>query len=421
MSTATLSRLLAENPVVITGVGAVSAAGDSAAALWRAAADGRVSAVWREFELGGKPRKFAVCPAPELNPARPELHAVRRMDRCAQLAWCAASEAWLASGLASCPGDRRAGLMLGTSRGSLAKLEEAFARLVEPRYPPSLSADCTIGSLSGVLAQGLKFKGPVTTLSATCASGALAIALAAEQILLGKADVMLAGGAEAPLTAVTLAQLEAAGVLGSHQDPTRTCRPFDVTRNGLCLGEGSGFLVLESAANAARRGAVVLARLTGWGIGVDDSGRAGVGKTGATLVDVAAQALAMAGLDVDSIDAVNAHGTGTQLNDLAEARGLCALLGSRVSEVPCASTKPVTGHCLGATPALEAIISIEGLRHNLVTPTANCREPDPECPILVQRDTARPMPLRHVLSNSLGFWGYHAALMFSQPTPERAR
>jgi 3-oxoacyl-[acyl-carrier-protein] synthase II len=415
MSATTLSRLLADNPVVITGLGAVSAAGDSASALWRAARDGRVSAVRREFDLGGQTRRFAVCPAPELDPARPELHAVRRMDRCAQLAWRAAWEAWLASGLASSPGERRVGVMLGTSRGSLAKLREAFARLGEPRYPPSLSADCTIGSLSGVLAQGLKFKGPSATISATCASGALAIALAAEQILLGKAEAMLAGGAEAPLTAVTLAQLEAAGVLGSHEDPARTCRPFDVTRNGLCLGEGSGFLVLESAEGAARRGAVVLARLTGWGIGMDDSGRAGVGKTGATLVEVAAQALAVAGLDVDAIGAVNAHGTGTQLNDLAEARGLFSLLGQRASVVPCTSTKPVTGHCLGATPALEAVICIEGLRHGMVPPTANCQEPDPECPIRIERSRLSMPGLRHILTNSLGFWGYHAALILSSP------
>jgi 3-oxoacyl-[acyl-carrier-protein] synthase II len=419
MKTYKLARLIEETPVVVTGVGAVSAAGDSVAALWRAVLAGEVSTVRREFELGARRQAFAVCPAPEFALDRPEMRLVRRMDRCAQLAWWAAREAWHSAGLESFPAAQRAGVMLGTSRGALAKLKEGFARLNDARYPPSLSADCTFASLSGVLAQALKLRGPSATVAATCASGAFAIALAAEQIVLGKTDVMLAGGAEAPLTAVTLAQLLAAGVLGFHDDPARTCRPFDVTRNGLCLGEGSGFLVLESAESARRRGATVLARLSGWAMGVDDSGRAGVDKTGAGLVAIATEALAVAGLDPGRIDAVNAHGTGTRLNDSAEGRGLSALLGDRVTAVPCTSTKPVTGHCLGATGALEAAICVESLRHQLVPPTANCLEVDPACPIRVQRGMARPMPLRHILSNSLGFWGYHAALIFSEATPER--
>ncbi len=417
MSTRKLARLIEETPVVVTGIGAVSAAGESVDALWRAVLAGEVSTVRREFEFGGRKQAFAVCPAPEPPLDRPEMRVVRRMDRCAQLGWWAARQAWLSAGLESLPEARRAGVILGTSRGALGKLKEGFTRLDGPRYPPSLSSDCTIASLSGVLAQALKLRGPSATVAATCASGAFAIALAAEQIVLGKTDVMLAGGAEAPLTAVTLAQLLALGVLGSHDDPARTCRPFDVTRNGLCLGEGSGFLVLESAESARRRGATVLARLSGWATGIDNSGRAGVDQTGAFLVEIATEALEVAGLDPGQIDAVNAHGNGTRLNDSAEARGLSALLGDRVSSVPCVSTKPVTGHCLGATGALEAVICVESLRHQLVPPTANCLELDPECRLQVQRGMARSMPLRHILSHSLGFWGYHAALVFSEATP----
>ena len=413
MSSATFARLLAERPVVVTGTGAVSAAGDSVEALWHAVEAGKATAVGREFEMVGRVRTFSVCPASELDLAQPEMQRIRRMDRCAQLAWHAAREAWLSAGLGSGPENRRVGLMLGTSRGSLGKLRDGFARLGDPRYPPSLSADCTIASLSGVLAHGFKAKGPTATVSATCASGAFAIALAAEQIVLGKADMMLAGGAEAPLTPSMLAQLEAAGVLGSHQDPARTCRPFDVTRDGLCLGEGSGFLMLESAESATRRGAIVLGRLLGWAIGIDHSGRAGLDMTGAGLVEIMRDSLEVAGLETGAIDAVNTHGTGTQLNDLAEARALRALLGHRASEVLCTSTKPVTGHCLGATPALEAILCIESLRHQIVPPTANCLEPDPQCPIRVQTSPVGVRDLRHVLSNSLGFWGYQAALIFS--------
>jgi 3-oxoacyl-[acyl-carrier-protein] synthase II len=418
MSTPKLARLIEETPVVVTGVGAVSAAGESVAALWRAVLAGEVSAVRREFEFGGRRQAFAVCPAPELPLDRPEMRLVRRMDRCAQLGWWAAREAWLSAGLESFPESRRAGVMLGTSRGALGKMKEGFDRLDGPRYRPSLSADGTIASLSGVLAQALKLTGPSATISATCASGAVAIALAAEQIVLGKADLMLAGGTEAPLTAVTLAQLLAMRVLGSHDDPARTCRPFDVTRNGLCLGEGSGFLALESAESARRRGATVLARLSGWATGIDDSGRAGMDQTGAFLAKIATEALAVAGLDPGRIDAVNAHGTGTRLNDSAEAQGLRTLFGDRTMAVPCSSTKPVTGHCLGATGAIEAVIGVESLRHQWVPPTANCRELDPECPLHVLRAKAQPARLRHLLSTSLGFWGYHAALIVSEATPE---
>ena len=203
--------------------------------------------------------------------------------------------------------------------------------------------------------------------------------------------------------------------------PREPAGRFDVTRNGLCLGEGSGFLVLESAESARRRGAVVLARLSGWATGIDDSGRAGVDKTGAFLVEIATEALAVAGFDAGRIDAVNVHGTGTRLNDSAEARGFSALLGDRVAVVPCTSTKPVTGHCLGATGALEAAICVESLRASVVPPTANCLELDPECRLQMQRGMPRPMPLRHILSNSLGFWGYHAALIFSEITPDCGR
>jgi 3-oxoacyl-[acyl-carrier-protein] synthase II len=407
-----MTRMLADYPVVITGIGAVSAAGPSAGALWQAAAAGRATAAWREFEWGGHAQRMAVCAVPPLENGYPEMQLVRRMDRCAHLGWMAAREAWTMAGLKD-GGGRRAGLFLGTSRGPLSKLSEGFARLEEPRYPPSLSADCTTASISGALAQGLGITGPVATVSATCASAAFAIALAAEQILLGKTDVMLAGGAEAPLVPVTLAQLKAAGVLGYHDDPARTCRPFDVTRNGLCLGEGSAFLVLESAESALRRGAVVLASLSGWGTGVDASGRTGVGRTGEQLVAVVTEALEWGGLAIGDIDAVNAHGTGTELNDVAEANGLCRLLGRRVSKVPCTSTKPVTGHCLGATPALEAVICVESLRRGLVPPAANCLEQDVRCGLRIPKAPLPMEQMRHVLSTSLGFWGYHAVLVFS--------
>lgn len=415
MKATVLRQLLAANPLVVTGCGACSAAGESVAALWDQAVNGRVTAGLREFSMGGRQRSFAVCSAPAIDLQRPELHPVRRADRVVQLAWRAATQALQAAGVAPACDGARIGVVVGTARGPLSRLALGFERVTDGvhRYPPSLAADCALASLSGALAQGFKFTGPGGTLAATCASGAFAIASAAEQLLLGKADIMLVGGSEAPLVPAVLAQLEAAGMLGSHPDPAQTCRPFDRTRNGLCLGEGSAFLVLETSASATRRGARPLARLAGWGQAVDLAGRVGVSAGAGGLVSAATDALALAGVEPAMIDYVNAHGTGTVMNDLAEARAGQMIFGAGAAQVPCSSTKPVTGHCLGATPVLEAVLAIEAIRHQLIPPTANCHLPDRDCALDPVPLKARPGRLQHVMSNSLGFWGYHASLIFS--------
>jgi 3-oxoacyl-(acyl-carrier-protein) synthase len=224
---------------------------------------------------------------------------------------------------------------------------------------------------------------------------------------------MLVGGAEAPLHPAVLTQLQATGVLGFHEQAERTCCPFDVKRNGMMLAEGSGFLVLESEAAAVRRGVQPLARLAGWATSLDDSGRTGVDENGAGLLRVMRQALETAGLAGEQLDYINAHGTGTVLNDQAEARAVNQLLGPHTAAIACTSTKPVTGHCLGATPALEAIVCIQALRHQMIPPTATCYRQDSLCPIHAQPLVARPAKITTVMSNSLGFWGFHASLIFS--------
>lgn len=405
-----LAQLLRDNPLVITGTGAFSAAGDSVAALWQAAEAGHSLATWREFE----DTRFAVCSARELDPSRPELHPVRKMDRCVQMALLAATQAWEHARMPGAYSPERIGIMVGSSRGPISKASIPLELNGRRAFPPSLSANSTFASLSGALAQHFKLKGPGATVSATCATSAFAIGLAAEQILLGKADVMLVGGTEAPLHYRILAQMQSAGVLGEHEDAQKACRPFDVSRNGMIMGEGSAFLVLESAHTAGLRGAKPLARLAGWSMSLDNSGRTGVDEEGAGLTQVMVEALELAGLGPDQIDYINAHGTGTKMNDAAEAQAVSKMLGTRALTVPCSSTKPVTGHCLGATPALEAIICIEAMRRQMVPPTANCTQSDSLCPINAQPLTARPAKITNMMSNSLGFWGYHAALVFSE-------
>lgn len=408
-----LKELLQATPVVITGHGAVSCAGLSVSDLWTKAERGQTTVTEKDYAIAGETQRIAVCPVPLIPQSDARFPRVHRMDRSVQLAWLAASQALNEAALETSGASSTIGVVVGTSRGPVAKLEEGISLAGAKRYPPSLSADGTIAAVSGALAQAFNLDGPSAVLSATCATGVFAIAHAAEQILLGKADAMLVGATETPMVPSIVNQMAAARMLGFHANPHLTCRPFDRTRNGLCLGEGSGFLVLESAENARRRGVKPLAKLSGWGTGIDDSGRANVSESGKGVVLSANRAFAVAGLSADEMDYVNAHGTGTKANDLAEARAMRTLFGDRASEIPCTSTKPVTGHCLGATAVLEAIICVEALRHQIVPPTANCHEPDAQCAINTQPLQSKPARIRHVLANSLGFWGFHGSLIIS--------
>lgn len=424
-----LHRLLRENPVVVTGSGVFCGAGANVDELWQAVLRGESPANWLPAELSPAGLQVAGCRAP--NP--PLTRLTRKMDRSAQLAHAAAFEAWKAARLDTQPvAPERIGIFVGTSRGAVGKLTEAVAADVRrrnqvstsPEPPPHVggydsrpsdAAHCSLANVSGMLSLAFPAHGPALTVSATCASGAAAIALAAEQILLGTVDVALAGGAEAPLTPLVIAQLHAAGILGHDTNPTLTCKPFDAARNGIVLGEGAGFLVLESLASAQRRGANVLAHLAGWSLAAEGGERVGMDRTGASLSRVINEALAMAGVAPAELAYINAHGTGTLLNDLAEANALRIALGEAASRVPCSSTKAVTGHCLGASAALEAAICIQAIREGRLPGTANCRTPDPEVKLNLLRASTGQMKVSSALTVSAGFWGNQAALIFAQP------
>jgi 3-oxoacyl-(acyl-carrier-protein) synthase len=405
-----LIQLLRHSPLVVTGIGCFSAAGQSADALWHAAVGGQSPATWFTVRSDSEPVRYAACHAGELTLPETGFRTVRKSDRAVQLAWLAARQALDQSRMDTQQPTTRVGVVIGSSRGPLGRLQQAFLGVAPGRrLSPSLAVDTAFASLSGTLAQGFGLLGPGATISAACASAAVAIAHGAEQILLGNADAMLVGGTEAPLHPAIFEQLTSAGLLAVGREPGQSCRPFEVSRNGFVPGEGSAFLVLESARSADRRSVQPLAQLRGWATRLDGSGRAGIQSDGAGLVAVMRQALDLGELSTSQVDYINAHGTGTVQGDRAEANAVASLFGKRI---PCSSTKPVTGHCMGATPALEAIIAIQALRHQMVPPTANCDEPDKTCPIDPQPLAARPARIRAVLSNSAGFWGYHAALLF---------
>ncbi|MBI3876947.1 MAG: beta-ketoacyl-[acyl-carrier-protein] synthase family protein [Verrucomicrobia bacterium] len=407
-----LREMLREQPVVVTGMGAVSAAGAGVNLLWQAATRGISPAQWLAPEQSGTERlPGCVAPTPEFEgEAR---HLAHKADRCVQLALAAAQQAWAEAKLPGTTDPQRIGVIAGTSRGPVNKWSESAARLGRGRMLPTLAANSSLACLSGTLSLALHAQGPCFTVSAACASAVSAIGLAAQQILCGAADVMLAGGAEAPLNPIVLAQLHAAGILGHDELPQRACRPFDANRNGTLAGEGAAFLVLESLVSARARGARPLARLAGWAMSSESSTRAGMSETGEGLFRVMRRALDVAELAPRHIGYINAHGTGTRLNDRAEASAIARLFAER--PVPCSSTKPVTGHCMGASAALEAVITIMALQTQFLPPTANCETPEvpPQLDLILGK--ARRAEVSAVLSNSAGFWGHDGALVFTLP------
>jgi 3-oxoacyl-(acyl-carrier-protein) synthase len=405
--------------IAVTGLG-VSAGGDNPETLWENAAAGRSPAVWfGDTRVRARPTVPA-CLVKQITDTGLTMRRSHKMDRCVQLALAAAgqalADAHLATPLANA---RRVGIVTGTSRGPAGKIAEMVAagsqqEAARGDFAPTLTANTSFGGLSGALAMATGARGPSFTTSATCASGAFAIAQAAQQIVLGTADIMLAGGTEAPFVHPFVPQLMSTGILGTNADPRLACRPFHVERNGTVLGEGAAFLVLESLASARRRGVPVHALLAGWGFAAEPCDPTCCPRDGEGLVQVMSQALAMAELDVGEIDYINAHGTATRLNDPLEVLALQRLWGERLAHVPISSTKPITGHCLGAVAALEAVIAVHALKRQSVPPTANCTQRDPQCPIDAVPGVARDARLQVVMSNSLGFWGYHASLIFKE-------
>lgn len=402
-----LRQLLAGDPVVVTGIGSVCCAGAGVAALWEAVKTGRPGGAWYSFSSGGRECRFPAATAANVAP-----HPLAgKVDRSVALAMQAATEAWQQAAVKGVPAEE-VSVVAGTSRGPHHTWTETESAMRSgKRLPPRLAAAGSVASLSGALAQITGARGPGSTVSATCASGAVAIACAAEMLALGRTRIALAGGADAPLNAGVLLGMESAGLLGKHADAALACRPFDRSRNGLLVGEGAAFLVLERASSALARGAPVLGILSGWASATDGEGRAGVALDGHVLLRTIASALDLAGLAPEEIGYINAHGTGTILNDQAESAALRAAFPA--GPPPVSSTKAVTGHCLGASPAIEAVICLEAIRHGWLPGSLNAFDPDPACALPLIIGQGRAASVKHAISGSLGFWGYHAALVFS--------
>ncbi len=396
---------------VITGLGIIAAPGCGPETVWSAIAAGADGL--KPLTLFHSPR-YGQVPVGEVRLDLLQLGAPRNASRGDRLGWLAARDALRDAGMTAEQLGDRAGLILGCSVGGSFDSEKFLTRLMrDGKMRPRATRFHECNSTVELIAEDFGLFGPSFSIATACSSGSLAIATAAEMILAGEADVMLCGGAD------SLSRMTWGGFHSLLLVDARGCRPFDATRGGMSFGEGAAMLILESEENAQRRGAKILARLTGWGASCDAHHATAPHPEGAGAAAAMQGALRRAGLDGTKIDYVNAHGTGTRDNDLAESKALKTVFGAGVP--PFSSTKRFFGHALAASGAMEAVVCIEALRRQLLPPNPGFAQTDPTVG-LQPVATLRPAPLTHVMSNSFGFGGNNAVLIFSTPdVAERPR
>ena len=400
--------------IIITGLGSLSSGCQDASSLYKASIESTVNSHLMELQTHNGIIHMPVCSVQDDLIDLNELKEFRKLDRTSQLAIHASNQAWLSSGIKEkSVASEKIGVFIGTSRGPVGKWEQTFERQISGKKQlPSFSAAGTIAAISGSVSQCLNASGPSLTISSTCSSGAAAIATGASMIHSGTCDVAVVGGVESVINESILNVMNSAGLLSNHCDPQKSCKPFDRDRNGLVVGEGAAFLILESLSHATSRGAKPLAKLSGWCNGLSQSGKVGVDLTGASIASTIKNSLKMSNLCASDIDYINAHGTGTILNDLCESRALNLVDG--LSEVPISSTKPITGHCLGASPVLEAVLCINVINNKRAPHTTNLRKFDSNLQLNPIMEKPLSGEFNNVLSTSLGFWGNHASLVFSK-------
>lgn len=393
--------------VVVTGLGAITAAGSGVPALWEAAREGRSGV--SDFRLERYPRQ-RITQAAHIAGFDPAAHLseqeLKTTDRFAQLALVAADEALTQAGLdTGAPLGPRFGAIIGSGIGGSWTTDDGHYAfyVTETRTDLLTIAKVMPNAAASQISMRYGVRGPSLAISSACASGTQAVGYGLQMIRAGMADAMLVGGSEALLTPATFRAWEVLRVMAPE-----TCRPFSDKRNGMVLGEGAAVLVIEELEHALKRGATPLAEIAGYGTTSDagDLLRPTVEGPAAAM----ANALADAGLTPRDIGYVNAHGTGTVLNDISESEALRQVFGAHIGEVSVSSTKPIHGHALGAAGAIELVITVQALRDNIAPPTINWLAPDPKCLADPVPNTARARPIDAAISNSFAFGGINATI-----------
>jgi 3-oxoacyl-[acyl-carrier-protein] synthase II len=406
--------------VVITGLGCVSPVGNNVKETWQALLSGQSGAgPITAFDASAHKTKFAAQVKGFDAVALFGSRDARKMDRFAQFATAATLEAIEHSGLIIDDSNRdRVGILIGTGIGGIITLLEQYDVLKErgpERISPFLIPMMISDSAAGNLAIRVGARGPNMSLATACASGTNSLGEAAEMIRRGAADVMIAGAAEAAITSVSMAGMNVMTALSTrNDDPQRASRPFDRDRDGFLMAEGAATLILESLEHAKARGARILCEFTGYGTTDDAHHISAPAENGAGAAMSMKLALENANLTANDIGYINAHGTSTQLNDKSETAAIKTVFGEQAYKVPVSSTKSMTGHLLGASGALEAVVCTMALLDHILPPTINYETPDPVCDLDYVPNKARKCEPNHVMSNSFGFGGHNATLIVSR-------
>lgn len=406
--------------VVITGLGVVSAVGVGTDLFWKNITNG-VSGIDLvtlfdtsnfEVKIGAEVKDFD--PAQYLD--RKE---VKRTDRFVHFAVAATKMALADSGLEiNAANAERIGVIIGSGIGGIKTFEEQTRTYLEkgpkrvsPFFIPMMIPDMGSGFVSIITGA----KGPNHTVVTACASGAHSIGDSFRIIQNGDAIAMITGGSEAAITPLSYAGFTSAGALSTNNDdPKGSSRPFDLNRDGFVMGEGSGILILEELEHAKQRGANIYAEIVGFGESGDAYHVTAPDPEGDGAARAMARAIADAGITKDHVSYINAHGTSTEANDKLETKAIKRVFGERAYRIPVSSTKSMTGHLLGAAGGIEAIICVLALQNGIIPPTINYQTPDPECDLDYVPNQARKAELEYALSNSLGFGGHNACLIFKK-------
>ena len=413
-----MSDLPENQRVVITGLGAISPIGLGTDAFFKGLLEGKngislVDAFDTEgftCKIGGQIRDFD----PTTVMDRKE---VRRNDRFVQFALAAAKEAVAQSGLdMSAEDPDRVGVFVGSGIGGMDTMEQNCRKLVArgPRKVSPFMIPALISNMaSGVLGIEFGAMGPNFSIVSACATGAHAIGESFKTLRLGEADVMIAGGSEATITALSYAGFcSMKAMTTNNEEPEKASRPFDANRDGFVMGEGAGIIILETLEHARKRGANVICELVGYGASCDANHITAPHPEGKGLISAMKRALASGRIDSDEIDYINAHGTSTPYNDKFETMAVKTLFGEHANKLMMSSTKSMTGHLLGAAGGIESVACAMMLQEGKVAPTTNLETPDPDCDLDYVPNEARDANLSVAMSNSLGFGGQNASLIF---------
>ena len=406
--------------VVVTGMGCISPVGNNVSETWESILAGKSGAAMiTHFDASKHKTRFAA----EVKGFDPVAlfgtREARKMDRFTQFATAVANEALEHSGLKIDDSNRdRVGAVVGTGIGGISTLLEQVEVMRErgpDRVSPFLVPMMISDSAPGMIAIRFGVRGPNMALATACASGNNVIGEALEMIRRGAADVMIAGASEAAIVPVAMAGLNVMTALSTrNDDPQSASRPFDKDRDGFLMGEGAGVLILEALESAQARGANILCEITGYGTTDDAYHISAPAENGAGAAMSMKLALKNADLGLTDIDYINAHGTSTPLNDKSETAAIKTVFGEQAYNIPVSSTKSMTGHLLGASGALEAVFCILAIRDEILPPTINYKTPDPECDLDYVPNQPRKASPKHVMSNSFGFGGHNATLIFSR-------